>query len=87
MTFSPNQKFIKKELFNVSKSILKLMKLDSEAHKRRKRNVKIGSAISSLLGKLKINEVQKLKFLEDCINFFSEVESKLKEKKVLLNAK
>ena len=78
--YSLLEKFIKSEVPAVNKSVFKMMKLDMNANRVHYNNVKIGTATTSLLNKLKANEGAKIQFRRECLDFFVGVVHKLQER-------
>ena len=64
------QKMIKQDILDANNSVTKLMKHDLNSNRCHEREMKIGIATSSLLGKLKISEGHKLNVQDKCQDIF-----------------
>lgn len=75
--------FVKRDILGTIKSLTKLMKLDLNNNKYHKMEVKIGIANSLPLVKLRVSERQKIKFRDECQNFFIGFASNLRKQSSL----
>ena len=74
------QKFIKREALLEATSVRKLMKTDLNEKKCHYKEIRIGTATSSMLEKVKVSDGKKIEFRKDCISYLVRAVSKLKER-------